>query len=608
MDDEVQSRNPLLHWIFQNNYHTPAPDSNSSTTIVSAYTLLNGGNWYIPIDQQRRFYYLYSQSLNDGHIFFLNERATEFFPLFADLDIVHNADLTDGEIVTLIQEIQRVLKEKIYKETSEETFQTIICRNESKKVNNDNIKTGLHVHWPKLIVDQKIARQIGETWNQHFTEKYGEPTFFAGCSKWKEVFDNEVYVKQNLRLLESNKAEPCTNPLCKEEKRERTRAKIQASIQKNKREPQKTDCEKCQGTLYVDKKRPYKIWKVLNGQGTEDPAQLESYQTYRSKLLLSIGLRTLKTAISPTPDCTVLPQLAPSSKHKNPRSNLKRANTDTFITSHGKTDKEDDDYDVVHINSSQSSSSSSLPPTNTRRWGKNYYAVKEITVEAPEYQTIQELIESRKCKQKFFRRDNGFDRKKEELEDNLSTYITRVQKWVPASDQGNKLQNFYLLNTVWPWCPNVQRKHTSAKLWMILSPNRLILKCSSQKHAPGRSNFCSNAAKEKTLAQDDNLLMLPVFSISIGWKSPDVKYKLFPETFAPSIPFPSILNFTSVHQNQQKKNFQNLYCTLKQANKVLETPVLLQNYLIDKTLQPDSNQNKQQKQSVANKRQKIATQ
>ena len=145
-----------------------------------SHVLMDGGILSIPDEEIDEFYDVYVKCIiNNNEQLFIVEQKTEFFNFFVDIDY------QDEEVLNLpeIKSIITIICEKI--DSFRENIQAIISVSQPKKKGN-KIKTGVHINFPDIVVDQTTAIQlmyhIIHTLNSVYSSK-----------NWKNVIDQSVW-------------------------------------------------------------------------------------------------------------------------------------------------------------------------------------------------------------------------------------------------------------------------------------------------------------------------------------------------------------------------------------------------------------------------------
>jgi hypothetical protein len=242
-----------------------------------------GGILHVPDDQYNKFLELYADGVMAGESSYFSEQRTLVFPMIFDYDIMRKTKVNIKFITNLVQLAQIEMK-KYYKPDPTPTNQNpwtsdrwlaIICIASTKKIEEDKIKTGVHVYFPNLLVDQEQALQmrysilcsVEKLEDDLVKERKSEvDKRFSGTSlnydqlkehwsyqssgnSWEEIIDHQIYTTNGLRMPYSNRALSCH--VCKKE-----------------RPADRKSCWKCLGHGKIDEDRPYKPHIVLDEHGT----------------------------------------------------------------------------------------------------------------------------------------------------------------------------------------------------------------------------------------------------------------------------------------------------------------------------------------------------
>ena len=246
-----------------------------------------------------QFWSHYLTDINNGYNMYVNERVSPtvgVFPMFFDLDF-DNQELTPAEMVRVCRTVQEEVK-LYYRSLSADSQMTllrmIICWVPVSSVMNavqsdtdtdtdsgsqqsasttvsEIRKTGIHLHFPELIVTQQQALCIQEGVRARLEREYGPRPL--GCDPWTKVVDEGPYLKGgNLRALYSSKAAECK--VCK------------GSGQVDKRV-----CSSCEGNKKVHKGREYQFYNCYFGDGNQDHERKRKYMAHRLLLLCDCSIR-----------------------------------------------------------------------------------------------------------------------------------------------------------------------------------------------------------------------------------------------------------------------------------------------------------------------------
>jgi hypothetical protein len=144
-----------------------------SNGIAQSHTLMDGGLFFVPIGKSDEFFTDYVECLKHSKLF-ATELKTTKFKFFVDIDYIAETPLSVDEILTLAQSVHDSVPGRC-----------IVAHSAPKKYKNA-IKSGIHMHWPDLIVDVPAAQALAE--------KIGNP-----------IVDMSVYKGSGIRMLWSHK-------------------------------------------------------------------------------------------------------------------------------------------------------------------------------------------------------------------------------------------------------------------------------------------------------------------------------------------------------------------------------------------------------------------
>lgn len=131
-------------------------------------------------------------------------------------------------------------------------------------------KTGLHLHFPRIVVTTAQALDIRQTMIAESKRLWGvrAPPF----NDWEDVFDGSVYKKAGLRMLGANKGEICK--ACKSSKT----GKLE-------------DCAACGNRRKIDQGRPYFPLACFGKEGYRDKELETSYEADFCALVQDVSIR-----------------------------------------------------------------------------------------------------------------------------------------------------------------------------------------------------------------------------------------------------------------------------------------------------------------------------
>lgn len=154
------------------------------------HVLMSGGILYVPPEETDEFYREYIGSINSGTKLYVVEQKTERFKFFVDLDYKAPEKLKDEDLLQFCSVIHSALETR---------SQCVIARARPRVVGSDTplIKSGVHIHWPDLIVTRTQAL--------NFRSKIVMSLSSDFAFDWDKVIDASVYGGSGLRMLWSHK-------------------------------------------------------------------------------------------------------------------------------------------------------------------------------------------------------------------------------------------------------------------------------------------------------------------------------------------------------------------------------------------------------------------
>lgn len=158
------------------------------------HVLMNGGILNVPDDETIDFYKSYVESVQLGTKLYVVEQKTEHFKFFVDIDYKAPTKLGDDDLLQFCT---------IIHESIGTPSPCVIARARPRNISDSLIKTGVHVHWPDLIVTRTQALNL-------------RTKIIISLSRdfpfdWDKVIDASVYGGSGLRMLWSHK-KPAGDP------------------------------------------------------------------------------------------------------------------------------------------------------------------------------------------------------------------------------------------------------------------------------------------------------------------------------------------------------------------------------------------------------------
>lgn len=154
----------------------------------ATHVLMSGGLLSVPTEETLEFYQACVDAIKSGSKLYVVEQKTECFKFFVDLDYKSHEKLSDEDLFQFCSIIHEAL---------ETASRCIIAKARPRPVSEGLIKSGVHVHWPDLIVTRNQALQFRTKIILKLTE------YFA--FDWDKIIDASVYGGSGLRMLWSHK-------------------------------------------------------------------------------------------------------------------------------------------------------------------------------------------------------------------------------------------------------------------------------------------------------------------------------------------------------------------------------------------------------------------
>ena len=169
------------------------------------HVLMDGGILSVPFDKMEEFYSIYIHSVKTNQKVYVVEQKTKLYNFFVDVDYIVDEALTSDNIVSIASAICD--KVSVFSPGTP----ALVSVSEPKN-KNGKIKTGIHINWPGLVVDQTNAMALMEHIIQHLSSV--DPS-----KEWTKYIDQSVYKGSGFRLPWSHKKakhEQCDGKGCSE--------------------------------------------------------------------------------------------------------------------------------------------------------------------------------------------------------------------------------------------------------------------------------------------------------------------------------------------------------------------------------------------------------
>lgn len=167
-----------------------------------SHVSLARGAFSIPHESLYEFYKVYENAFNQKEDIHLVEVKGEYFKFFVDVDYKSSQPLEDSEQDTIVECIYESVKRIIFDESESACM---VCKTKPKQL-EDGYKTGIHIIWRNVIVDNMSATLLAKQAVMDLTSAFGPR---GSGNSWDDVVDPSVYKNKNtgLRMKFSTKPE-----------------------------------------------------------------------------------------------------------------------------------------------------------------------------------------------------------------------------------------------------------------------------------------------------------------------------------------------------------------------------------------------------------------
>jgi len=149
---------------------------------------MDGGILFVPTEETQEFYQACVDAINSGTKLYVVEQKTERFKFFVDLDYKAQEKLKDEDLIQFCFIIHEALGT---------SSRCLIARARPRPVADGLIKSGVHIHWPELVVTRTQALNFRSKIILNLSKDF--------AFDWDRVIDASVYGGSGLRMLWSHK-------------------------------------------------------------------------------------------------------------------------------------------------------------------------------------------------------------------------------------------------------------------------------------------------------------------------------------------------------------------------------------------------------------------
>ena len=225
------------------------------------HTIMSGGKLYVSEDLYDEFLGVYGREIEHGNtsLTYSERRSSDVFRMYVDLDILEKCAMDDAAVLDIVRVVQRTTA-LFFPGAPGDTFRCVVSRTKTKEVNvkvkvkvveqnaeetkqqepdqepdrepdkaetakkapepvyETFTKNGVHLNFPKLLVNLEIALQIRFSVVNELEKDFGQRG--NPHNPWSDVVDKAPYFN-GLKMPGSVKTEQCT--ICNSSKKKRSR-------------------------------------------------------------------------------------------------------------------------------------------------------------------------------------------------------------------------------------------------------------------------------------------------------------------------------------------------------------------------------------------------
>jgi len=236
-DNYDDSSLTLLAWTLKNKYLIKSSESRgSSDSEKYTHLKLDGGILRIPDTQYQTFLEKYGNDIGNKIVHGLSEQRSSVYRFNVDLDMKSDRAVGPEEIKSLVALFQDCIHRFFPNMDATARTKTLICGVYIAEVTTIMShgtmikKSGVHLYFYSLLVDNHMARMIRESFVAACYLKFGDRDAVMGNS-WEDVIDENIYISNGLRMPYSHKFTDC--PRCHNRKEQRQTCYECVGIQKS---------------------------------------------------------------------------------------------------------------------------------------------------------------------------------------------------------------------------------------------------------------------------------------------------------------------------------------------------------------------------------------
>ncbi|CAM9154565.1 unnamed protein product, partial [Ectocarpus sp. 8 AP-2014] len=199
--------NCIWSWLKRNGCNA---DTSGDTPMT--HTIMSGGTLYVPEDLYDEFLGVYAREIERGNrtLAYSEIRSPDVFRMYFDLDLLDTHEMDESSILAIVREVQQTTA-LFFVGAEDEAMKCVVSRTQTKQVEN-----GVHLNFPKLLVNLDMALQIRFSVVNHLEREFGQRA--VSHNPWCDVIDKAPYFN-GLKMTGSVKRAQCNK--CDSSKKKR---------------------------------------------------------------------------------------------------------------------------------------------------------------------------------------------------------------------------------------------------------------------------------------------------------------------------------------------------------------------------------------------------
>ena len=197
---------------------------NTNGTTPMTHTIMSGGVLYVPEDLYDEFLGVYGSEIKNGNtsLAYSEKKSADVFRMYFDLDILDHAEIIDDELLYIVKEVQRTVS-LFFPGCCDDILKCVVSKTKPKSVDvsssvkNDDtgetekrvetfVKSGIHMNFPRMLVNLEMALQLRFSVVTDLEKKFGQRDIET--NPWADVIDKAPYFN-GLKMIGAVKSITC---------------------------------------------------------------------------------------------------------------------------------------------------------------------------------------------------------------------------------------------------------------------------------------------------------------------------------------------------------------------------------------------------------------